>query len=105
MLNLFLAPGSERRGVPHKLQPRFSFAVGGGGGVDTIVKVAAKLKGLISGQLRWLPDFYCEELNHRETHKSLGTGNRWGQSNLLRSNPAFIHQSSQGTFAQRDNTN
>lgn len=73
--------------------------------VDTIVKVAAKLKGLISGQLWWLPDFYCEELNHRETHKSLGTGNRWGQSNLLRSNPAFIHQSSQGTFAQRDNTN
>lgn len=64
-----------------------------------------KLKGLISGQPSCLFDSYCEKLNHRETHKSLGTGNRRGQSNLLHCNPPFIHQNSQRRFAEQDHTN
>lgn len=91
--------------ISNKLQPPFSFAGGGGDLLMQLWKVAMKLKGLISGQPSCLSDFYCEEWNHRETHKSLGRGNRGGQSNLLRCNPAFIHQNSQGRFAKRDNTN
>lgn len=78
---------------------------GGGGSVDINAKAAMKLKGLISGQPSCLFDSYCEKLNHRETHKSRGAGNRRGQSNLLHCNPPFIHQNSQKPFAERNRTN
>lgn len=69
--------------------------------VDINAKVAMKLKCLISGQLLCLVDSHWEKLNHRETHKSQGPGNRRGQANLLHCNPPFIHQNSQERFAER----